>query len=390
MICRYWWNQQEGKHKIHWVSWDLMIKPKKDGGLGFRHIHGFNMAMLSKQAWRLVQSPDSLCSRVLQAKYYTGKSCLEAQPKTGISYSWRSILSGIDLLKKGLIWRVGDGENLNIWKDPWLPRDMSRRPITPRGACLLCDVAELIDPTTGSWDVQMVRDIFWEEDARIILALPVHGGMSNLAAWHFDKKGVFSVKSAYKVYRDDQQNKSSRGGGSASQPDHGYVTMWKKLWGLNCAGKIKHFLWRLAYNSHPLRMNLKRRGMDLDTRCVVCRRLNADGAHVFFRCKTMERVWGILGLEHERSVLAAKCSARDVIEAVLAMKENTKLKCCLTLRYCWGERNRVRDGEQCRDPSSLAHGIQVYMAAWCNRGSEAHNKDRPMRSVQGSPWEKTD
>lgn len=28
MICRYWWNQQEGKHKIHWLSWEKMIKPK--------------------------------------------------------------------------------------------------------------------------------------------------------------------------------------------------------------------------------------------------------------------------------------------------------------------------------------------------------------------------
>ena len=50
MICRYWWNQQEGKHKIHWLSWETMIKPKKEVGLGFKDIHGFNMAMLCKQA----------------------------------------------------------------------------------------------------------------------------------------------------------------------------------------------------------------------------------------------------------------------------------------------------------------------------------------------------
>jgi hypothetical protein len=55
---------------------------------------------------------------------------------------------------------------------------------------------------------------FWEEDTRIILAIPVHGGMSNLAAWHFDKKGAFSVKSAYKVFREDQLRRKRRGGGS--------------------------------------------------------------------------------------------------------------------------------------------------------------------------------
>jgi hypothetical protein len=79
-----------------------MIKPKKDGDLGFRDIHGFNMAMLSKQAWRLLHTPESLCSRVLQAKYYPGRTCSNAKIGSGVSYSWRSILRGIDLLKKGL------------------------------------------------------------------------------------------------------------------------------------------------------------------------------------------------------------------------------------------------------------------------------------------------
>jgi hypothetical protein len=133
----------------------------------------------------------------------------------------------------------------------------------------------------------LVRDIFGEEDERIILAIPVHGGMSNLVAWHFDKKGMFSVKSAYKVFRDDQTCRRIRGGGSASSLDTGYASMWKKLWSLNCVSKIRHFLWRFCYNSHPIRMNLKRRGMDLDTRCVVCRRLNKDGAHLSSNAKPL-------------------------------------------------------------------------------------------------------
>jgi hypothetical protein len=40
---------------------------------------------------------------------------------------------------------------------------------------------------------------FWEEDARIILAIPVYGGMENLAAWYFDKK-EFSRSKAHTSY----------------------------------------------------------------------------------------------------------------------------------------------------------------------------------------------
>jgi hypothetical protein len=48
MIYRFWWNHQEGKHKIHWLSKEQMLKPKEEGALGFRDIHLFNMAMLVK------------------------------------------------------------------------------------------------------------------------------------------------------------------------------------------------------------------------------------------------------------------------------------------------------------------------------------------------------
>jgi hypothetical protein len=172
---------------------------------------------------------------------------------------------------------------------------MLRKPITPKGSCLLRDVAKLNDLVTGIWDVQLVRDIFWRRMQELSW---LYWSMEIGRIWLPDiltKKGVFFVKSAYKVLRDDQIRRRSREGGLASNPDPAYESMWKRQWELNCAGIIKHFLWRFAYNSHPLRMN--RRGMDIDTRCVICQRLNEDGAHLFFKCKTIAQVWIILGLE---------------------------------------------------------------------------------------------
>ena len=136
----------------------------------------------------------------------------------------------VELLKKGIIWRVGDGVNLNMWFDSWIPRDMSRRPITPRGAVLLRDVSELIDPVIGEWDVVLVRNIFWEEDARIILSIPVHAGMENRVAWHFEMKGAFSVKSAYKVFRKEQITHSRKDGALGYTPDQRLESVWRKIW----------------------------------------------------------------------------------------------------------------------------------------------------------------
>lgn len=131
-VCKFWWNNQE-EDKHHWVSWEKMILPKEQGGLGFCDLHSFNMAMLAEQVWRLIQVPEWLCARVLQAEYFPNSNVLEAVAQPGMSYVWRSLLQGVDIVKAGMIWRVGLGESINIWVDPWMPFDDTRRPSTLPG-----------------------------------------------------------------------------------------------------------------------------------------------------------------------------------------------------------------------------------------------------------------
>ena len=73
-----------------------------------------------------------VCARVLRAKYYPDGNILKARAKKGSSYTWQSIVPGIQTFNKGCIWRVGNGLKINIWEDDWIPQSPSRKVITTR------------------------------------------------------------------------------------------------------------------------------------------------------------------------------------------------------------------------------------------------------------------
>jgi hypothetical protein len=77
-----------------------LMKPKGQGGIGFRDLRVFNQALLARQAWRLIQFPDSLCARVLKAKYYPQRELIDTVFLGDASPTWRAIEHGLDLLKK--------------------------------------------------------------------------------------------------------------------------------------------------------------------------------------------------------------------------------------------------------------------------------------------------
>lgn len=74
----YWWGCELVGKGIRWKSWTHLCTPKKLGGLGFKSLRNFNLAMLGKQAWRFIQFPDSLLARVFKARYYPNSSFFEA------------------------------------------------------------------------------------------------------------------------------------------------------------------------------------------------------------------------------------------------------------------------------------------------------------------------
>jgi hypothetical protein len=77
----------------------------------------FNQVVLARLAWRLIYNLDSLCARLVKVKYYPNGELIDTVFPGEVSSTWRSIEHGLDLLKKGLIWRVRSGTKVRIWRE---------------------------------------------------------------------------------------------------------------------------------------------------------------------------------------------------------------------------------------------------------------------------------
>lgn len=144
---------------------------------------------------------------------------MHAEAPRSASYTWHSILFGRELLKRGVKWGIGDGTNIRIMGDHWIPSMppellQVKSPIPPN-ATVHC----LLDDELGTWNEESVHAFFHDDVAEEIMQLPIsqHGG-EDYARWPHTKFREFSVRSAYNMARCArfQLNQSVNGCGMAS------------------------------------------------------------------------------------------------------------------------------------------------------------------------------
>ena len=289
LISRFWWGSKNGERKIHWVKWSKLCDKKVEGGMGFRNFRAFNLSILAKQGWRILKNPDSLMARTMRARYFPRQSFLHA--KTGFmpSYTWRSIHEATWMLKKGGYWRVGNGVDIHIWKDAWLPTQNGNRLWTPPNA--LDDdarVLELIDHEHGVWREELIRSCFYPFEASQILALPLPAyNREDSFCWQGTISGDYKTSSAYHLIKSLKQNEPE----SSNQGSGDRDKTWERIWKANIPPRSRMFFWRLLHNILPVMKNLESRGVSCLPFCPRCMHQEESVSHAIFTCKEVAMMW---------------------------------------------------------------------------------------------------
>ncbi|KAM1022265.1 hypothetical protein TB2_043182 [Malus domestica] len=253
--------------------------------MGFRNLYALDLAVLAKQGWRILQDPESLTTWLFKAKYHPHMSFWDALVPSSSSYCWSSILKARIILEKGSRWLIGDGASIRVWKDRWVPRPSSFRPISwslPSRENML--VQELIDGERRMWCDTALSEYFEEEDREHIHALPIsHRLPLDKLIWHYTDKGLFMVKSAYGVAWD-YVKPPSLSASSSALGGNPFILLWKAIWQARVPLKVRNMIWHTCQDILPTKENLSKKEVVSDPLCVLCGGEPKTVVHVLKDC----------------------------------------------------------------------------------------------------------
>ncbi|KAH1106130.1 hypothetical protein J1N35_009898 [Gossypium stocksii] len=238
IMSSFWWRNNHGKRGLHWCEWKSLCATKEEGGMGFRHLSSFNIAVLAKQGWRLLRYPNSLLARTLKAKYFKNTDFLNSSLGNLPSFTWKSIWEARGFFLKEMGWRIGDGQSVSVWDDAWVPGHEEVRIQNVNNVQSLVRVLDLID-------------------------------------------GEYSVRSGHRLLLQDEQNHILTD----------LKQLYKKLWSMDLTPKIKITVWRLLNNYLPNFSNLHYRRM---LNSPICRRCQSEAEtmeHIFRDYPTAKETW---------------------------------------------------------------------------------------------------
>ncbi|KAK8369201.1 hypothetical protein V6Z12_A01G096600 [Gossypium hirsutum] len=121
-------------------------------------------------------------------------------------FTWHSNWGARSLLEKGIRWRMGNGELVNIWNDALLSKPGKGRIECQNININYTTVSDLIHKETFNWKVEDINNLFSDEQAGKIRSVPlVNTLQTNEFVWRGGSFGVYTAKNGYRWLVTEEQ-----------------------------------------------------------------------------------------------------------------------------------------------------------------------------------------
>lgn len=192
-------------------------------------------------------------------------------------------------------------------------------------------VSNLFKTGLNEWDYDLLRDIFNQEDIERIIKIPVAHTTQGVDKWFWleDVKGQYTVKSGYRLLSSSLPHFSA----------NNIPFKWLRLWNLSISPKVKNFLWRVMHDCLPTLENLKRKFVDVNPICQVCKLVVESVEHILLGCLFANKCWELSKIN---LIIAA---GQSFTQMVVNLFDTLSLKdlelICSVMWSIWNHRNSV-------------------------------------------------
>ncbi|XP_026436024.1 uncharacterized protein LOC113333869 [Papaver somniferum] len=168
---KFWWGHKSNKG-LNLIAWSSLCHSKADGSLAFRNLERFNLALITKHAWRLCKEMDKAWVKIMKDRYSPYSDFLHLQDSpTNSSWIWKGLEIGLYYVRKFYRWDVRCGTRILVWYDKWV--EGLEHPPTPNASfkepAIIVYVSDLMLQNPRRWIAQLVMDLFPPEIACSIL-----------------------------------------------------------------------------------------------------------------------------------------------------------------------------------------------------------------------------
>jgi len=262
--------------------------------LGVRRIREFNVALLGKWCWRLLEDRDSLWFRVLSARYGTNEGRLRGGGRVASEW-WRVVhsLSRESWFSDHVSCWVGNRRTTLFWSDVWCGRVSFRVRFSRLFELSVCKGESVFEMLQLGWGEggeawRWRRRLFaWEEEMVgefifLLANVTLQVNREDKWLWTLENSNTFTVRSLYNFL--------------TIQPQVELPVDVSSIWYKEVPLKVVVFVWRLFRDRLPTKDNLLRRGViNQDSRtCVAGCDFVESSSHLFLHCNNFGSVWHLI------------------------------------------------------------------------------------------------
>jgi hypothetical protein len=278
---RFFWQSEEKKRKYRLTKWNIICRPKEQGGLGIEVLDIKNSCLLSKWLFKLLNE-EGVWQQLLYNKYLSQHTLAQVSGKPTDSPFWKGLMRVKEKFFNCGNFVIGRGDTVRFWEDTWL----GDSPLAHQYPSLYGIVQRkhvMIDTVLNSTPINVSfrrritgsKWLSWIHLCRRLMGISLNDNQDKFR-WTLTRSGIFTVKSMYAKMIN-----------SSVRFKHMY------LWKMKVPLKIKIFMWFLNKKILLTKDNLAKRNWNGSKKCCFCED-EESVHHLFISCRFARFIWQIV------------------------------------------------------------------------------------------------